>query len=286
MYNFLIVDDDAAGRRLLKHFLAPYGHCDLAFDGQQAVEAFELALETGPRYDLACLDIMMPGTSGHEVLQAIRQLESRRGIFGSEGTKIVMVTALNDPRHCIQAFNEGCESYVTKPIRQERLLAVAESLLGKLPASDTEPAPHPEPVRPQRRFLIVDDDRLCRELLRDILTPHGQCDFAYDGREGIDAVRLAIDERRPYDVICLDVMMPDTSGHEMLEAVRKLEVSRGIFGSDGVKVIMTTALRNAQHCVQAFQEGCEAYLTKPIVPSDLLSQLRQLGVLDTTPAVS
>jgi two-component system chemotaxis response regulator CheY len=130
------------------------------------------------------------------------------------------------------------------------------------------------------RFLIVDDDRVCRTLLYDFLTPHGECDLAHDGREAIGAVRMAIDGGRPYDLVCLDILMPDTDGHTTLDALRQLERERGILGSDGVKVIMTTGLYDSKHCMRAFREGCECYVTKPVAQADLLEKVRELGLLD------
>ncbi len=298
--KFLIVDDDPACRRLVKTILAPYAECDLAFDGGEAIDAVRLSLEDGHPYDLVCLDIMMPGTDGHEALEAIRQLESRHGIHGSDGVKIIMTTALADSKHCIRAFRHGCESYVTKPIRAEKLLEQVRSLLGEAvrrsspeapraappsppPASASASAPAPasavEPGDHARRFLIADDDGVCRALLRAILSNYGQCVFAYDGQEAIDAVRLALEDGKSFDLVCLDIMMPDVSGHEALQAIRRMEEEQGIRGSDGVKVVMTTALRDAKHCIQSFREGCESYVTKPIDEAELLGRMQDLGVL-------
>lgn len=279
MAKYLLVDDDSAGRRLLKHFLTPFGECVEAVDGPAAIEAFHQALDAGKPFDLICLDIMMPGADGHNVLRSIRQIEAEHGIFGSDATKVIMVTAVNDTKHCIQAFGEGCESYITKPIRRHRLLAEMNALLGTLPGAAQGPPP-----ADQARFLVVDDDRLCRELLKDILAPYGKCDFAYNGQEGVDAIRLALEEGRPYELVCLDIMMPGTNGHQALEAMREIEVQHGVYGSDGVKVIMTTALRDSKHCMKAFHEGCEAYLTKPIRKDELIQRMSDLGVLARDPA--
>lgn len=290
MIRFLIVDDDAACRGLMQAYLSPYGRCDLAHDGHEAIAAFRIALDAGQRYNLVCLDIMMPGMDGHKVLAAIRALEHQRGIYGNDGVKVIMATALDDSKHCIRAFEEGCECYVHKPVKEDKLLEHVRNLLGELPvvhpAAETA---HPAAILPsiplrnhqpaRSRFLIVDDDGVCRELLKDILAPYGRCDFAYDGAEAIDAVRLALEDDDHYDLICLDIMMPGFSGHEALQAIRKLEAEHGTFGNDAARVIMTTALRDSKHCVRAFREGCESYVTKPIDQRELLAKMQDLGLL-------
>jgi two-component system chemotaxis response regulator CheY len=286
MPKFLIVDDDVACRSLEQAFLAPFGRCDLAYDGHEAIGAFRIALEAGEPYDLVCLDIMMPGFDGHKVLDAIRSLERQRGIFGNDGVKVVMATALADSKHCIRAFKEGCESYITKPIDEQELLTQVRNLLGELPVTGSPPKPaQPAPLPAAApaaasppRYLIVDDDGVSRELLKDILSRYGRCDFAYDGTEAIDAVRLAMEDTDHYDLICLDIMMPGCDGHEVLETIRSLEAEHGIANSEAVRVIMTTALRDSKHCVRAFREGCESYLTKPINQEKLLTKMRELGL--------
>ena len=78
--KYLIVEDDFAARRLLQRYLSNYGDCDIAVDGNEAVEAFRQAVDEKEPYDLICLDIMMPNMDGHEALKVIRQIESEHGI--------------------------------------------------------------------------------------------------------------------------------------------------------------------------------------------------------------
>jgi two-component system, chemotaxis family, chemotaxis protein CheY len=300
MLQFLVVDDDPACRRLVEQYLLPFGQCDLAHDGYEGLAAFRMALDRKQPYDLVCLDIMMPGTDGHDVLDALRKTEREQGIFGSDGVKVIMATALMDSKHCIRAFQEGCESYLTKPIKEQALQKQVELLLGKLPSAgessktsevsalevETANQAKSECSNQAARghYLVVDDDRLCRVLLADILEPYGQCDFAYDGSEAIEAVRLALEDETPYDLICLDIMMPGVSGHDALKAIREVEAEHGVGGSDGVKVIMTTALRDSKHCIQSFREGCESYVTKPVTETELIAQMQQLGLLSAETA--
>ncbi|MEE8452732.1 MAG: response regulator [Thermoguttaceae bacterium] len=298
--RFLIVDDDPVSRELLRTILSHYGHCDMAFDGREAIDAVRLAFEDGQPYDLMCLDIMMPGVDGHKALEQVRHFEKEHGILGSDGMKVIMTTALRDSTHCIRSFKEGCQSYYIKPIRTEDFLQQVRALLGELPeivpaaetdsgrlfdnrAPETEPCNTPYDASSRHaRYLIVDDDRVCRELIKAMLEPYGQCTFAVDGQEAIDAVRLALEDGEPYDLITLDIMMPHVSGHDALTEIRKLEAQRGVCGSDGVKVVMTTALRDSKHCIQSFKEGCESFVTKPVVEEELLGKIRELGLLETT----
>lgn len=132
MKKFLIIDDDPAFRRLLVTFLSPYGRCDAAHDGHEGIGIFRVALDAQAGYDLVCLDIDMPITDGHQVLGAIREIERERGILGDNGVKIIMATSLQDSKHCLRAFCEGCESYMTKPVEKNQLLSQVRMLLGGL----------------------------------------------------------------------------------------------------------------------------------------------------------
>ena len=118
----LVVEDEMSARMLLSHILSEYGPCDLAENGQEALEAFHEALAEQKPYDLLCLDIMMPEMNGHEVLRSVRELEEQNEIHGLDGVKIIMTTALDDSKNIFAAFREQCEAYLVKPIRKEKLI--------------------------------------------------------------------------------------------------------------------------------------------------------------------
>jgi len=119
----LIVEDDLVSCRLMETYLADCADCSVAGDGKEAVEAFEEALDFGRPYDLICLDVMMPGMSGHEALIEIRRIEAERGIGGLDGVKVIMTTALDDSSNILGSFREGCEAYVVKPVIKDKLMA-------------------------------------------------------------------------------------------------------------------------------------------------------------------
>lgn len=121
--KILIVEDDYTSAILLEKFLADYGQCDTAMDGDAGLQAFRKAVETGDTYDLICLDIMLPKMDGQEVLKQIRAIEDEHKITGKHASKIIMTTALGDSQNIIKAFREQCEGYLTKPIDKNKLVA-------------------------------------------------------------------------------------------------------------------------------------------------------------------
>lgn len=114
------------------------------------------------------------------------------------------------------------------------------------------------------KILIAEDDLASRKLLKKFLSQYGECDIVVDGLEAIDAYMLAMREKRPYDLICLDIMMPKIDGVKVLKVIRDMEAQNFILPEKRVKIIMTTALAEAELVQTAFEYGCEAYASKPI----------------------
>jgi len=123
----LIVEDDFTSRFLLQSFLAPYGECHSALNGREAVDAFRLAKENGARFDLICMDIMMPEMDGQEALGHIRALEESDGTPPGAGVKIIMVTAVPDMKVMAASFKLGCDAYLRKPVDTGELMRYLKS---------------------------------------------------------------------------------------------------------------------------------------------------------------
>lgn len=127
------------------------------------------------------------------------------------------------------------------------------------------------------KVLIVEDDYVSRRLMHIILSPYGACDTAENGREALEAFKEAKNKRDPYDLICLDIMMPEMDGHQVLKEIRCIEQEEQ--KGDHVKIIMTTALNDPQNIMMSFRQHCEDYLIKPVAKAKLLDKIHHMGLI-------
>lgn len=126
--KILIVEDDFTSRVVMQEFLKPYGDCHVAVNGLEAVEAYRSAMAVGAPYGIICLDIMMPELGGHGVLTQIRKDEQEAQVPPDQAVKIIMTTALSDPRNVMKAFAEQCEAFLVKPVKREKLIEALRDL--------------------------------------------------------------------------------------------------------------------------------------------------------------
>lgn len=119
--RILIAEDDFTSRQVLQRYLAQFGDCDIAKDGQEAVRAFQEALERDEPYDLVCLDLLMPKMDGQRALVAIRQAEATHRGHGGECAKILVASALGDAASMEQAYTSRCDGYLTKPFSRSQI---------------------------------------------------------------------------------------------------------------------------------------------------------------------
>jgi two-component system chemotaxis response regulator CheY len=128
------------------------------------------------------------------------------------------------------------------------------------------------------RILIAEDDFYCRKLMLACLAPLGECDAATNGQEAIDAFASGHKEGKPYDLICLDIMMPEVDGVEALKKIRDMEEGElGIKRRNRCMIIMVTALEDMKMIMSSYHSLCDAYVMKPIEQRQLLEQVRLLG---------
>ncbi len=129
------------------------------------------------------------------------------------------------------------------------------------------------------RILIAEDELISRKFLYKFLSYYGDCDITINGVEALDAYMLAVDEQKPYELICLDIMMPEMDGVTVLKTIRKLEEANKVEKDKRVKIIMTTALQDTKSVYDAFDLGCEAYAAKPIDIDKMQEVIKKLGLI-------
>lgn len=130
------------------------------------------------------------------------------------------------------------------------------------------------------RFLVAEDDYASRYFMQKLLERFGKCDVAADGLEAINAYLTAEKEKEPYDLICLDIMMPRLDGFKVLKVIRDKEKQNRVEGNNRTKVIITTALNDKQSVMKAEELGCEAFAWKPIDTEKFILILKELKIIE------
>jgi two-component system chemotaxis response regulator CheY len=118
----LVVEDEFTSRMQLLYFLKGFGDCDVALDGIEAIKAFLQSSTQGNPYTLICLDIKLPGKTGHQVLEEIRNYEEEMNVPFQNMAVIFMTTAMTDAENIRDAVHGLCNEYLTKPIDKEILM--------------------------------------------------------------------------------------------------------------------------------------------------------------------
>ena len=128
--------------------------------------------------------------------------------------------------------------------------------------------------------LIVEDEPISRLLLQEYLKSYGPCHMAVNGKDAVESVRAALEANKPYDLVCLDIMMPEMDGQDTLREIRRLETVAGDAAPNRITIVMTTALSDQESVMDAIRGECDCFLAKPIHKAKLLQELRKLGLID------
>lgn len=130
------------------------------------------------------------------------------------------------------------------------------------------------------KALIVDDEFTSQLILQKLLMEYGETQVVASGKEAVDTFSDALMLNEPFDLVCLDIMMSDIDGQQVLKEIRVLEEMEGVQGGDTVKVIMISSLSDKKNIMQAFKSQCEAYLVKPVDGGKLREHLEAFGLLE------
>lgn len=126
------------------------------------------------------------------------------------------------------------------------------------------------------RILIVDDDLVSRKYLHGILRKYGYCEIAANGKEAVEYFDTGLKSNTPYDMIFLDIMMPEMDGDETLEKIRCIEEDANIESGQGAKIAMISALNDSRNILASFSKGCEYYLVKPVPHEKIQEIMREV----------
>ena len=128
------------------------------------------------------------------------------------------------------------------------------------------------------KILIAEDDYVNRRFLFKFFSQYGDCDMVVNGEEAVTAFMFSLEEDEPYDLICLDIMMPKMDGLKALKMISSIENERHISKDKLPKKFVITALDNVKDVEKAFELGCEVYVTKPINTAKLIEVMKKLKI--------
>ena len=265
----LIVDDNPTNRAVMVEMLRAKGMRPLAVDGgEAAIAMLDRARAAGCPFPLAILDFQMPGMDGFTLAERIRELPDLRD------TRLFMLTSAGQRGDAARCREIGIEVYLLKPVKQSALLHAIARSLGRVVEPGVAPLTRHSlnESRPKLRVLLAEDNAINRKLAIRLLEKQGHAvTVANDGREAVAAV-----EAGEFDVVLMDVQMPNMSGLEAASAIRARERATG----KHVPIVAMTA-----HAMKGDQERCleagmDGYISKPIQPSQMMDAIARV----TSPA--
>ncbi len=130
------------------------------------------------------------------------------------------------------------------------------------------------------RILIVDDDFTTRTILKEVLSGYGDLDMCHNGIEAVEAFTLSLDAGEHYDLVLMDMLMPQMGGVEALHKLRRLEANKGLVPSQRCKAIVLSSVEEVKSVINAFKLGeIDTYLVKPLDVAQLLTNVKELNCI-------
>ncbi len=273
----LIVDDNKTNRTILTHQVGAWGmRGESADDGPRGLELLRAAAARGEPFQLAILDMMMPGMDGLQLARAIKADPALKSV------RLVMLSSFRQLGRAEEARQAGIEAYLTKPVRHSWLHdALAKVMGGPALSADAGAGPLPgrpgmgakdtpqSPTRPQAgrsrgRILVVEDNIVNQRVAVRMLEKLGyRVDVAADGREGLDML-----SRTPYTAVLMDCQMPEMDGFEATQVIRAHEATQsqaaGQKAPPHIPIIAMTANAMQGDREKCLAAGMDDYIAKPV----------------------
>jgi two-component system, sensor histidine kinase and response regulator len=266
----LVVDDNETNRKIVHEQVTSWGIGNgRAKDGPGALEMLRAAAESGEPYDLAILDLNMPGMDGMELAYRIKTDPT------IASTRLILLTSLGLRGEAEQARRVGFSAYLTKPVRQSRLYDAIATVMSLPEGKDHTPehetsivtrhsleeaeARHRERLS-RGHVLVAEDNAVNQKVAVRILERLGyRADVAANGLEALEALSLI-----PYVAVLMDVQMPEMDGLEATREIRRRE------GSERhTPIIAMTANAMEGDREKALEAGMDDYVSKPVKPEKL-----------------
>jgi PAS domain S-box-containing protein len=272
----LIIDDNATNRKILCHQLSSWGMIHRDVDsGALALEMLRAAAVLGKPYDLAILDLMMPGMDGFDLARRIK------GDPNIAGTHLVLLTSYGQRGDCATAREAGVAAYLTKPIRQSQLFDCLTNVVSRAvvePGQQLESQDDPaglitrhvlkEKTMSQTKLILLAEDNIVNQkvAVRQLQKLGYRADPVANGREAVEAL-----ERIPYDLVLMDCQMPEMDGYEATAEIRRRE---GQTKHTIIVAMTANALQgDRENCLAA---GMDDYISKPVKVVDLETVLQRV----------
>jgi PAS domain S-box-containing protein len=266
----LVADDNASSREILMEMLTNWRIKPVAAaDGKIALKAMEKAAMEGKPFRLVLLDGHMPSPNGFEVAERIKKDPALRS------ASVILLTAAGQHENATRLRNAGAAATVPKPVKQSELWDVIATVLHEPGTEKTAAAPKP-PRAPGRalRILLAEDNPVNQQLALELLEKRGHSVIvAENGRQAIEAI-----DNHAFDLVLMDVQMPEMGGLEATEAIREKEKTTGAH----VPIVAMTAHAMEGDRERCLRSGMDGYVAKPIDPKSFLRSVEQYANLGTT----
>ncbi len=266
--NVLVVDDNATNRRILEEYLRTWGIITTSVDGgRAAIEEMKKAETSGRSFSIVLVDYMMPGMDGFELTEKIRADPS------IANATVIMLTSAGQRGDAARCLELGISAYLLKPINQQQLLKTITGSLQKNAVNKTGPSfLTRHSIRESERslnILLAEDNPINQKLAVRLIQRMGhKVSIALNGRQALEAI-----ETEKFDIILMDVQMPEMDGLEATQAIRTKE---SLIGRPRIPIIAITAHAMAGDRDRCLEAGMDGYVSKPLNAQELFEIIENI----------